>query len=125
MSRPTVAVIGASNDRAKFGNKAVRAFVNAGCEVYPVHPSLEEVEGLRAYRSLDGVPREGLDRVSLYVPPRVGLEVLDQVAGKQVGEVWLNPGAESPEVLARASALGLKVVAACSILAVGQDPSRL
>jgi predicted CoA-binding protein len=124
MSRPTVAVIGASNDRAKFGNKAVRAFRNAGYEVYPVNPGVEEVEGLRAYPSLDAVPLEGIDRVSFYVPPGAGLQVLDQVARKQVGEVWLNPGAESPEILARAERLGLNVVRACSILAVGQDPAR-
>ena len=125
MSRPTVAVIGASTDRKKFGNKAVRAFQNAGFDVYQVHPSAPEIEGLRAYASLDEVPLEQIDRVSLYVAPQVGLTVLDQVARKQVGEVWLNPGTESPEVVARAESLGLNVIQDCSILGVGQDPSRL
>src|SRR5262245_60436640 len=118
--RPSVTVVGASTDRAKFGNKAVRAFRDAGFDVYPIHPHAGQVEGLTAYPSLDALPLASLDRVSFYVPPAVGLPLLDQVAAKQVGSVWLNPGSDSPEVLARAQALGLKVVQACSILAVGE-----
>ena len=53
MSRPTVAVVGASADRRKFGNKAVRAFRNAGYDVYPINPKAGEIEGLKAYASLD------------------------------------------------------------------------
>jgi predicted CoA-binding protein len=118
-------VIGASGNRAKYGNKAVRAFKNAGYIVYPVNPNSQIVEGLRSYASLDEVPVTRLDRVSVYVPPRVGLEVLDQVAKKQVGELWLNPGADAPEVVARALALGLTVIQACSIVAVGEHPDQL
>jgi len=121
-SRPTVAVIGASNDRSKYGNKAVRAFLAQGWDVYPVNPSLDEVEGLRAYASLEAIPVQRLDRVSLYVPPRVGLEVIKDVARKPVGEVWLNPGSESPELVARAEELGLNVIMACSILDIGENP---
>ncbi|MGO9601772.1 MAG: CoA-binding protein [Isosphaeraceae bacterium] len=121
-SRPTVAVIGASNDRSKYGNKAVRAFLAQGWDVYPVNPSLDEVEGLRAYASLEAIPVQRLDRVSLYVPPRVGLEVIMDVARKPVGEVWLNPGSESPELVARAEELGLSVIMACSILDIGENP---
>ena len=124
-SRPSVAVVGASTDRSKYGNKAVRAYRNAGFDVYPIHPRAERVEGILAYPSLDALPVERLDRVSFYVPAAIGLGVLDQVARKQVGELWLNPGAESPELVARAEALGLNVVQACSILAVGQHPDRV
>jgi predicted CoA-binding protein len=122
--RPTVAVIGASKDRSKFGNKAVRAFRAEGWDVFPIHPTFTEIEGIPAYPDLGAVPVEHLDRVSLYVPPVVGLRILEDVARKQVGEVWLNPGTESPEVLARAEALGLNIVQACSILDIGQSPGR-
>jgi predicted CoA-binding protein len=124
MSRPSVAVVGASTDRSKYGNKAVRAFREAGFDVYPIHPCADEVEGLTAYPTLSALPVERVDRVSFYVPPTIGLRVLDQVGGKSIGELWLNPGAESFELVARAEALGLKVVQACSILAVGEHPAR-
>lgn len=126
MSKPsqTVAIVGASNDRSKFGNKAVRAYQHQGWEIYPVHPTLTEVEGLRAFPNLDAVPERYLDRVLLYVPPQVGVGVLDQIPGKQVGEVWINPGAESPELLKRAEELGLNVVQACSMMDVGESPER-
>ena len=99
MAGQTVAVVGASADRTKFGNKAVRAFRDAGWIVYPVHPTLPDVEAIKAYPSLDAVPVDALDRVSLYVPPAVGEQMLDQIARKKVGEVWLNPGTESPSLL--------------------------
>jgi predicted CoA-binding protein len=121
-SRPKVAIIGASDDRSKYGNKAVRAFRDQGWEVFPIHPTLTEVEGMPAFPDLDAVPVAQLDRVSFYVPPRIGLTLIDAVARKPVGEVWLNPGSESPELVARAEALGLSVIQACSIVAIGQQP---
>jgi predicted CoA-binding protein len=122
MPRPTIAIIGASANRSKYGNRAVRAYAARGYEVFPVHPHEQTIEGLRAYRSVLDVPVAELDRISLYVPPEVGLRLLDEIARKGAREVWLNPGAESPELIARAEALGLPLVLACSIVAVGADP---
>ncbi len=79
-SRPTVAIIGANDDRSKFGNKAVRAFRDQGWEVFPIHPTLTAVEGIPAYPDLGAVPVERLDRVSFYVPPAVGVKLIDMVA---------------------------------------------
>jgi predicted CoA-binding protein len=125
MSRPTVAVVGASPNRRKFGNKAVRAFRNAGYDVYPINLKGGEIEGLKAYTSLDELPLERLDSVTVYVPHPAVIEVLEQAASKQVGEVWLNPGTASREAVARAEALGLNVIQACSILGIGEHPDRL
>jgi uncharacterized protein len=122
MIKQTVAIIGASTDRSKYGNKAVRAFRAAGWTVFPVHPKLNEVEGLQAYPDLDALPVAELDQVSFYVPPQVGIQLLDQAARKRAKELWLNPGSESPELMARASQLGLSVIQDCSILGVGEDP---
>lgn len=122
MSR-TVAVVGASGDRHKFGNKAVRAFVAQGYEVYPIHPSASTVEGLPAYPSVVDVPVP-LDMATVYVPPDVGLTLLDGFARKGIPEIWFNPGAESPALLAAAQARGLNVVAACSIIGIGEQPAR-
>lgn len=120
----TVAIIGASNDRQKYGNKAVRAFKAQGYEVYPVHPRETEVEGLRAWPSIRDVPVRP-HKVSVYVPPPVLLRLLDDIAARGCDELWLNPGTESAEVLAAAEALGLKVIQACSILGVGISPRDL
>jgi predicted CoA-binding protein len=117
----TVAIVGASTDRRKFGNKAVRAYARRGFEVRPVHPSAAAIEGLRAYRSVSEVPGP-IDRVSLYVPPEVGITLLDEIAAVKPGEFWVNPGAESPALLARARELGLEPILACSIMGIGDVP---
>lgn len=119
----TVAVIGASPDRHKFGNKSVRAHLAAGYLVYPVHPSATVVEEQLAYASLSEVPVEQLDRVTIYLPPHVGLKVLPEIALKKPAEVWFNPGADAPEVLAEARRLGLNVIRGCSIVDLGMSPS--
>jgi predicted CoA-binding protein len=119
----TVAVIGASNDRSKFGNKALRSFRNNGYNVIPINPTETEVEGERAYVSV--LDYEGpIDEATFYVNPRVGERVLDEMLKKGIGKIWLNPGADGPNVVARAKALGLNAVRACSILAIGDSPSR-
>lgn len=117
----TVAVIGASNDRSKYGNKAVRAYLRMGFKVYPVNPKEETVEGLKSYSSILDIPVE-IDRATLYVPPKVGMKIIEEIAQKGVGELYFNPGAESDELVEKAHTLGLKPILACSILAVGLDP---
>jgi len=119
----TVAVIGAGPDRRKFGNKSLRAHLAAGFTVYPVHPTAQTVEGQTAFQSVKDVPVEKLDRVSVYLPPAVGLTVLPDIASKSPSEVWFNPGADSPEVLAEAKRLGLNVIAGCSIVNLGLSPA--
>jgi len=124
MSKPTVAIVGASNDRAKFGNKAVRAFLEQGYDVYPVHPTEPTIEGVKTYKSILDIP-VALDKVSFYVPPRVGMQLIADVAKKGCRELWLNPGADSPEIYEKALSLGLNPIIACSILGVGADPNEL
>ncbi len=121
---PSVAIVGASKNRGKFGNKAVRAFAKKGYVVYPVHPTENEIEGIRAYASVTQIPVSQLDMVSMYVPAEVGMDVFEEVAKKNVVEVWLNPGAESPELLKKGERLGLNVIAACSIVGIGMQPSE-
>ena len=124
MSNPTVAILGASADRSKFGNKSVRAHVRAGYDVYPVNPSGGEIEGLPVFRSLAEVPVERLDSISVYLRPEIGVNLLDEMAAKSPSEVWFNPGSESRELLARAGALGINAIAACSIVALGMSPAE-
>lgn len=120
----TVAVIGASNDQRKFGNKAVRAFAQQGYRVYPINPHESAIEGLTAYRTIGEVPVRP-EMISIYVPPPVVLRLLPEIAEKGCDELWLNPGADSEEVVAEAERLGLNVIRACSIVGVGVSPESL
>jgi len=120
---PVVAVIGASNDRHKFGNKALRAFRAQGYTVVPINPRERNVEGERTYATVLEYPG-AIDEATLYVPPEVGVQVLDDIAAKGIKTIWLNPGADGDAVIERARELGLKPTVACSILAIGDSPGR-
>ncbi len=120
----TVAIIGASNDRRKFGNKAVRAYLQQGYAVWPVNPKAETIEGLPAFKGIRDVPARP-DKVSVYLPPAALLTVLPEIAAQGCDELWLNPGTESDAVLAEAERLGLNVIQACSIVGVGVSPDQL
>jgi len=124
MSKSSIAIIGASNQRDKFGNKAVRAYLQKGFTVYPVNPKESRIEGLPAFRSILDIPGP-VNLASFYVPPSVGLTVIEEIAKKGVREVYLNPGSESPELVEKAKLLGIIPIVACSILAVGVQPASL
>ncbi len=117
-----VMIIGASNDRRKFGNKAVLAYLRQNETVLPVNPHEPEVEGVRAFHHVRDAPGP-IDRALFYVPPRVGLEVIEDLAQRgDVGEVWLNPGAESDELIDKCKALGFDPIMACAIIDIGERP---
>ena len=119
----TVAVVGASNHRDKFGNKALRAFRDEGYTVVPINPHESEVEGIAAYRSVLDVPGP-IDMATVYVQPEVAYRLLDEFERKQIPEIWVNPGAESDELLTEARRRKLNVIAACSIIGIGKSPSK-
>ena len=119
----TVAVVGASSNRAKFGNKALRAFQAQGYHVLPINPNEPEVEGLKTYASVLDVPGP-IDMATVYVQPDVTLRLLDEFARKGIPEVWVNPGAEDDEVMAEARRRKMHVVFACSIIGIGRSPSE-
>ena len=121
--KKTVAVIGASSNRHKFGNKALRSFERQGYRVLAINPNEAEVEGHRTFASVLDVPGT-IDMATVYVPASAGVGVMEQLAQKGVAEVWLNPGADEDAVVQRARSLGLKVIQACSIIGIGDTPSR-
>lgn len=118
MTSPTVAIIGASANRAKFGNRSLRAHRDRGYTVFPVNPKGGTIEGLPAYRNVTEIPGGRLNRVSMYVSPEIGITLLEGIAAKGCDELWLNPGSESDELIDRARELGLETVVACSLIDV-------
>ena len=125
MSQPTIAIIGASADRNKYGNKAVRAYMSRGYAVFPIHPRETTIEGLSVYPSVADVPHANLDRISIYLPKESALRVLDEIAAKPAKEVWFNPGTDDTEVIAAARKRGLPLVIGCSIVDIGVNPHAL
>lgn len=122
MNEPTVAILGASGDRTKFGNKSLRAHAATGWQVFPINPKGGQIEGRQAYRSLAEAPVDRFNRISVYLPPHVTLAALDEIAAKGCDELWLNPGSETAEVVAKAESLGLNSIRGCSIIDVGKSP---
>jgi predicted CoA-binding protein len=122
-SMKTVAVVGASSNRAKFGNKALRAFEKQGYTVFAINPNETQVEGHKTYASVLDVPGP-IDMATIYVPPEIGVRVMDDLVQKGIREVWLNPGADDEQVVTRARAVGLTPIIACSIIGIGDSPAR-
>jgi predicted CoA-binding protein len=119
----TVVVIGASQDRSKFGNKAVRAYRSEGWVVYPINPHRSSIEGIPAFRTVQLVPQP-VQRAVLYVQPEIVLGLLEDIATHGVQEIFFNPGTESVEAIQRAGELGLQVHVECAIVAIGRSPSN-
>ena len=117
-----VAVVGASRNRRKFGNKAVRAFHHRGYNVIPINPRGDDIEGLETFASVLDVPG-AIDVVTVYVQPGIGPGIMDELARKGVTDVWLNPGADTPAVVERARSLGLRPILDCSIVGIGESPA--
>ncbi len=122
MNEKSIAIIGASSNPSKYGNKAVKAWKEQGYKVFPVNPKEDTIESLPCYKDILDIP-EPVSVASLYLPPKRTLEALDSIAQKGVEEVYLNPGTESEEVVKKAEELGLNIIQACSILAVGKNPN--
>lgn len=121
--KQTIAVVGASADRSKFGNKCVRAYREAGWDVLPVNPRATEIEGLPVLASVAEVP-VGVDRISVYLPPAVTLGLLPEIAAAEAGEVFFNPGSHDATVIEAAKAAGITARPACSIVDIGLSPAQ-
>lgn len=117
------AIVGASNRRDKFGNKSLRAHRAAGYKTYAVNPTEQTIEGEPAYPRLADLP-EKPERVSVYLPPVLTLQILPEIAAVAPKEVWFNPGAADDAVLAEAERLGLPAIDGCSIVDLGMSPSQ-
>ena len=119
---PSVAVVGASDDPAKYAHQAVLRFAALGYTVWPVHPSGAAVAGKRCYTGLSALPGRP-DVVSMYINPRIGAGLAAAIAVAKPQLVILNPGADGEPVLSALRGLGLRVVEACSLVLLAQgDP---
>ena len=116
----TYAVVGASKDRAKYGNKVLRCYLQKGRRAIPVNPREHEVEGIATVPDLFAL-KEPVHGVSIITPPSVTERVVEDAAACGITRLWLQPGAESPRAVKRAEELGLAVIAGgpCLLVVLG------
>jgi len=114
------AVVGASNDRSKYGNKVLRCYQQAGHEIVAVHPSLTEVEGAPCVRNLAALPH-AVHGVSIITPPPVTERIVEDAHAAGITRLWMQPGAESPDAIARCEELGIDLIAGgpCILVELG------
>lgn len=113
-ARP-VAVVGASPDRSKYGNIVMRNLRGRGWEVFAVNPKGGIIEDQPAYPSLADCPKRP-ELVVMVTPPSVTMKVMDEAKALGIQKIWMQPGAESPEAVAHACDLGLRVVSEACIM---------
>jgi len=114
------AVMGASSNREKYGNKVLRCFQQHGKEVFPINPRADEIEGLKSYPTLASLPKQAR-AISVITPPKITEAVVQEAIGAGVKHIWMQPGAESPEAIRAAEAAGIEVIAGgpCLLVVLG------
>lgn len=109
LQSPAIAVVGVSANRRKFGNVVFRELRSRGRTVFPVHRSLETVEGERCYRSVEELPG-GVSGVVTVVPPSETEGIVEACAAKGITALWMQQGSDSPRAVARAAELGIQTI---------------
>ena len=114
------AVVGASQDRDKYGNKVLRVYQQNGRTVFPINPSVDEVEGLPCYPDLESLPQT-VDGISIITPPKITESIVEQAGKLKIGHLWMQPGAENETAIQRADELGINLIAAgpCALVVMG------
>lgn len=114
------AVAGASQDRAKYGNKVLRCYLQHGRRAYPVNPRESEVEGLASVPNLAALP-EPVHGLSIITPPPVTEQLVEAAHAAGITRIWMQPGAESPRAIQRCRDLGISLVAngPCLLVVLG------
>ena len=92
-----IALIGASNDPSKYGNKILLDLISKGHNIVPINPKEEDVAGLKSSRNINELDEKPLI-INFVVPPAVGLEVTKEMVEENYDNFWYQPGAESLEI---------------------------
>jgi len=125
LASPVFAVVGASTNREKYGNKVLRSYLQRGRAVHCVHPSETAIEGVPCVRSIGDLP-DGVEALSIITPPPITERIVREAADKGIRRLWMQPGAESPAALKLCEELGLAVIAGgpCVLVLLGFRETR-
>lgn len=109
-SSPAYAVVGASKNREKFGNKVLRCYIKHNKTVYPIHPLETDIEGLQCLKDIEELPEE-VKSISIITPPAVTEKIVDKAIQKGIKNIWMQPGAESELAVAKCKQYEINVIA--------------
>lgn len=120
LSGDAFAVVGASTNRAKYGNKVLRVYQQNNKTVYPINPRAEAIEGLTAYPDLASLPVVP-HGISIITPPAITEQVVEQAVALGILHIWMQPGAESAAAVSYGRKNGVNVVAygPCVLVVLG------
>jgi len=98
LAAKTLAIAGVSRSGKGFGNLVLKDLTGKGYEMYPVHPEVDEVGGVRCFRSISDLPKE-VGGLVLVVPPNQTEKLVRQAKEAGINRVWMQQGAESTEAI--------------------------
>jgi uncharacterized protein len=98
LNHKRMAVAGVSRDSKKFGNVIFKDLIKKGFEPIPINPNVDEIEGHKCYPNLSALP-EKIEALVLVTSPAQSLLLVKEAAGQGISNIWIQQGAESPEVL--------------------------
>ena len=93
----SIALVGASNNPRKYGNKILLDLISKGHNVYPVNNKEKNIEGIKSYKSVDAIP-EIPSIINFVIPPNEGMAVTRDLVEKGYDNFWYQPGAESNQI---------------------------
>lgn len=102
-------VAGASTNRAKYGNKVLRCYLQNGRVAFAVNPRAREIEGVPCYADVASLPDE-VTALSILTPPAITEQIVDAALERGILDLWMQPGAESAPAIARALSAGANVI---------------
>ncbi|MBA2709573.1 MAG: CoA-binding protein [Tatlockia sp.] len=103
------AVVGASNNREKYGNKVLRCYLQNYLNVYPVNPNEDFIEGLISLASLSDLP-DSVESISIITSPEVTEKIVDQAIQKKIKNIWMQPGAETELAIEKCLKNGINII---------------
>jgi predicted CoA-binding protein len=123
-SNPSIAIVGATDNPEKYGNRIYRDLKAKGFRVYPVNPTKDKIDGDTAYADLGDLP-EAPDIVNFVVPPTRTLRLLERAKELGLMNVWVQPGAENEDVLAYLDTHGFDYLTNACIMVWSRGESRI
>lgn len=114
------AVIGASTNREKYGNKVLRCYLQHQLTAYPVNPRAKVIEGITCYEDISSLPAE-VKSISVITPPAITEKIVDDAINKGILNIWMQPGAESAVAVKKCQDAHINVIAdgSCILVALG------